>query len=248
MITKELLLDNLANDLSEPNLLIFKNSVDLSSVEDNPSSFHIVVNDNYMKNWVENKCLSLITSYFDHIEFSIVIKEPELLRKHLTNLNYLMKTNERFQMSRFNSQFTFDRFIVGNNNRFAYAAAVAVAQKPSKAYNPLYIYGSVGIGKTHLMHAIANEISSQDLNVCLVTSEKFTNDLINSIKNGSTSEFKNKYRSIDVLLIDDIQFLSGKESTQEEFFHTFNDLHSQNKQIVITSDCPPKKSLLCKSA
>ncbi len=234
-ITKENLLENLKNDLSEPNLQIFKNSVD---VDDLGHSLKLIVNDVYMKQWIENKCLTLIKTY---VEQTIQIEVDEKEEASDTNQLELFNVSNSPKPSKFNSLFTFDRFIVGNNNRFAFAAAEAVAKRPANAYNPLFIYGSVGIGKTHLLHAIANEISSMNLNVCLVTSEKFTNDLINSLRNRSTNEFKNRYRSIDVLLIDDIQFLAGKESTQEEFFHTFNELHGQNKQIVITSDSPPNE-------
>ena len=232
-ITKEDILNHLKNDLSEPNLQIFKNSVEVN--EENNNVF-LTVNDPYMKQWIENKCLTIIKTYIDKT-IQIEINETDDTKD--TNQLELFQSEATPQPSKFNSLFTFERFIVGNNNRFAFAAAEAVAKRPANAYNPLFIYGSVGIGKTHLLHAIANEISNKNLNVCLVTSEKFTNDLINSLRNRSTNEFKNKYRSIDVLLIDDIQFLAGKESTQEEFFHTFNELHGQNKQIVITSDCPP---------
>ncbi len=142
-----------------------------------------------------------------------------------------------------NPKYTFETFVIGNSNRFAHAASLAVAEVPAKVYNPFFIYGGVGLGKTHLMHAIGHRIKQNHphMKVLYISSEKFTNELINSIRDGNPESFRQKYRNIDVLLVDDIQFLSKKEHTQEEFFHTFNTLHEANKQIIISSDRPPRE-------
>ncbi len=218
--------------------------------EEGESSLVIDTPDDFFKNWIIDHYLPAISSSLQkinplNIEIEFVVN-PEIFNsekeiKMPSTEEVGEKTNQ--PLSQVNSRFSFDNFVIGPSNRFASAACMAVAESPAKAYNPLFIYGQVGLGKTHLMQAIANKIRSNNKKIkhCYLSSEKFTNELINAIRNRSTQQFRQKYRNIDVLLIDDIHFIAGKESTQEEFFHTFNALHDNRKQIIISSDRPPKE-------
>jgi len=204
----------------------------------------------YQKDFIENKFNSLIFNTLRYITnkdwtFSVIdlSKETEENNNIITDKKSNVPEAElESNHSTLNPKYTFETFVVGNNNRFAHAAALAVGNEPGKSYNPLFLYGGVGLGKTHLMHAIGNRIVEDNTasNVLYVTSEKFTNQLINAIKDNKTEIFRNKYRNIDVLLIDDIQFIAGKDRVQEEFFHTFNTLRENGKQIIISSDKPPR--------
>lgn len=222
----------------------------LRAVEKDSSTILIEAPDEFFQNWIIEHYLKLIeetiaaiSQQIIHIEFGInptVLKESTPI--HL-NKNENTVLDEKRDDININARFSFDNFVVGPSNRFACAAAMAVAESPAKAYNPFFIYGQVGLGKTHLMQAITQQIRKlyPTLTICYISSEKFTNELIDAIRHRSTPQFRQKYRNIDVLLIDDIHFIAGKESTQEEFFHTFNALHNNRKQIIISSDRPPKE-------
>ena len=212
---------------------------------------HIVLltSTDFQKNVVSSKYLDLLTNTFNYLtnkDCTVSIVSREELEAASNNADLRDATNIEapinYATTNLNPKYTFSTFVVGNNNRFAHAAALAVAEAPAASYNPLYLYGGVGLGRTHLMHAIGNEILRNNKNskILYVTSENFTNQLINAIKDNTNDQFRNKYRSIDILLIDDIQFIAGKERIQEEFFHTFNTLYESGKHIILQSDKPPK--------
>lgn len=205
--------------------------------------------DDFFKNWLVEHYADIITSLMSELSSDKIFVEftvnPLVLKERIPRPPPAPSSvaGEKREDASLNARFSFSNFVVGPSNRFAYAASLAVAELPAKAYNPLFIYGHVGLGKTHLMQAIAHHIKilHPESTCCYISSEKFTNELINAIRHKSTEQFRQRYRNMDVLLIDDIHFIAGKESTQEEFFHTFNTLHNNRKQIIISSDRPPRE-------
>jgi chromosomal replication initiator protein len=221
----------------------------------NDTKVVICAPNNFAREWLENRYTKLIKdTILDYngksaeVKFIIESEEDKTSANesssptHLDTRTVIPGPEEKFSHM-MNPKYTFDTFVIGSGNRFAHAASLAVAEAPAKAYNPLFLYGGVGLGKTHLMHAIGHFVLEHNprAKVLYISSEKFTNEFINAIRDNRGESFRNKYRNIDVLLIDDIQFLAGKEGTQEEFFHTFNALHEERKQIIISSDRPPKE-------
>jgi len=221
----------------------------LKTCETTPGVLTIQAPDEYFMNWIDERyrtiierCLRTEAGQGINIEFAV---NSELLNKNtqqkLTSIEKTFASTDK--NIHLNPRFLFENFVVGPSNRFAFAAAQAVAENPAKSYNPFFIYGPVGLGKTHLLQAISQEAQRKNpgLKICYLSSEQFTNELINSIRHHSSEAFRQKYRNVDILLIDDIHFIAGKMSTQEEFFHTFNTLHDHHKQIIICSDRPPKE-------
>jgi chromosomal replication initiator protein len=238
-------LGQLQMDMPKASFDTWVRKAEIVSYEDN--AFIIGVPNSYARDWLESRLTSKIKRLLCGImnrtvsvRFIVWQGEPEQTVEEMPLQEEPEDPPTPTRTSALINRYTFENFVVGSSNRLAHAASLAVAERPARAYNPLFLYGGVGLGKTHLLHAIGNHCANNKQSVLYVTSEEFTNDLINAIRAHTTQTFREKYRHIDVLLIDDIQFIAGKESTQEEFFHTFNSLHGLEKQIVITSDRPPK--------
>ncbi|HAE85184.1 MAG TPA: chromosomal replication initiator protein DnaA [Anaerolineaceae bacterium] len=220
----------------------------LINYDEQTAAFTLGAANAYACDWLESRLKSTLINKLSGmmarpVEVSFKVwaapsaQQPE---EYISNQKPVASVESNNLETHLASKYRFDNFVVGPNNRLAHAASLAVAEQPARAYNPLFLYGGVGLGKTHILHAIGNAVLPRGMQVLYVSSEEFTNDLVNAIRTKTTAAFREKYRQVDVLLIDDIQFISGKDATQEEFFHTFNTLHGQDKQIVMTSDRAPK--------
>lgn len=229
----------LKEEISNISFITWINPLEIKEMTD--KKIILLVTSTFQKDVIEKKYLDLISNTFKYLTNKDYEISTYCTEKGVENSS-VVNTRTMNSSTGLNPNYTFDTYVVGNNNRFAQAAALAVAEAPGASYFPLFLYGGVGLGKTHLMHAIGNQIlqTFSDKKVLYVTSEKFTNEFINSIKDNKNEEFRNKYRNMDVLLIDDIQFIAGKKQVQEEFFHTFNTLKENNCQIIMSSDKPPK--------
>ncbi|WP_026675514.1 chromosomal replication initiator protein DnaA [Alkalihalobacterium bogoriense] len=237
--------------VSKPSFETWLKATKASELEND--TITITAPNEFARDWLENRYSGLIAETLEDItgtslQVKFIIPQNQIEdfgieQEVKKSPKETVQVNGEIPKSMLNPKYTFNTFVIGSGNRFAHAASLAVAEAPAKAYNPLFIYGGVGLGKTHLMHAIGHYVIDHNPNakVVYLSSEKFTNEFINSIRDNKAVNFRNKYRNVDVLLIDDIQFLAGKEQTQEEFFHTFNALHEESKQIVISSDRPPKE-------
>ncbi|AYA74000.1 chromosomal replication initiator protein DnaA [Bacillus sp. Y1] len=243
-------LANIEKKISKPSFETWLKSTKAHSLQGD--TLTVTAPNEFARDWLEERYSQLIAGILYDItgeELGVKFIIPQNQNEVEDEIPIPQKRNikdddhQELPLNMLNPKYTFDTFVIGSGNRFAHAASLAVAEAPAKAYNPLFIYGGVGLGKTHLMHAIGHYVQDHNpsAKVVYLSSEKFTNEFINSIRDNKAVDFRNKYRNVDVLLIDDIQFLAGKEQTQEEFFHTFNTLHEESKQIVISSDRPPKE-------
>ena len=239
--------DLLKEELTAISYTTWIKNLEIEALNDN--KIVLVARSTMQKDALQTRLFDLITNTFNFItnkscEITIIEKTEDEQSQPIIEESNDFANTENYANSFLNPKYTFESFVIGNNNKFAQAAAYAVSEAPATAYNPLFIYGGVGLGKTHLMHAIGNKIIKNNPNtkILYVTSEQFINELVNSIKDANYKNelFRNKYRNIDVLLVDDIQFIAGKKTGQEEFFHTFNTLHQTGKQIIISSDKPPR--------
>lgn len=245
-------LEMMKEKLSGPSYETWFGGTKITDFDDSNGLITVFVPTSFALNWINNHYTSMIQNIIIALteqDYRVTfitgpqLEEREEVVSEVEPESVMLQNGTPNIGSALNSRYTFETFVIGSSNRFAHAASLAVAETPAHAYNPLFIYGGVGLGKTHLMHAIGHYVLKHNpaAKVLYLSSERFTNEFINSIRENSTGDFRNRYRSIDVLLIDDIQFLAKKEQTQEEFFHTFNALHEAAKQIVISSDRPPKE-------